>query len=376
MSAIRVALVGPSFPPQVGGVELHLQRLANELARLGCEVEVLVQWRHDDVEVESLQLLESGVIVRWFPSRTHSHRFPVAPSLVRHLIRNANRFDVIHGHSFHAVPGPLAALLTDRPFVFTPHYHGGGHTGAARTLHRVYAPIARRCFERAATVICNSRHERDSVAAEFSVGPDRLRVVYPGIDIDEIVAAEAYDVDVPVVLMAGRIESYKQIELGVRAIGASRDASRLVVLGDGPDLGRLRALAEERGAHERVVFRGRVSTEEVRRWQTTASVVLSLSRHEAFGLALLEGVAAGARAVASDIPAHREVASLTPASTRFVDVDATPEEVAVAIAGQLERPRPHRGGDGYPTWRGLAEGCLGVYEDALSRSVPTGDRAA
>jgi len=40
---MRVALVTSGYPPHVGGVERHTQRLAQSLAGLGCEVEVLTQ---------------------------------------------------------------------------------------------------------------------------------------------------------------------------------------------------------------------------------------------------------------------------------------------------------------------------------------------
>jgi glycosyltransferase involved in cell wall biosynthesis len=375
LTALHVALVGPNFPPQVGGVELVLDHLAQGLAALGCQVEVLVQRRHDDVEVDSVQTLETGVIVRWFASRTHSHRFPVAPSLADHLLRTSRRFDVIHGHSFHAAPGPLAAMLTQRPFVFSPYYHGEGHTPAARALHRMYGPVARRCFSRASVVVCNSHFEEGLVRADYQLGPEKVRVVYPGIDIEEIRAAAPYRLDVPVILMAGRIERYKQIDLAIRAMAVMGVPARLVVLGHGPDEASLRSLAAELGAEDRVVFLGRVSHADVRRWQKTAAVVLTLSRHEAFGLVLLEGIAAGAGAVASDILAHREVAALSSAVTEFVDVDATPAEVASKVTQQLGRRGQPVAKARFPTWTGLAEGCLEIYEEARAVGAHRGAAA-
>ena len=83
----------------------------------------------------------------------------------------------------------------------------------------------------------------------------------------------------------------------------------LVILGTGPEEPRLRQLVEDEGLSGSVRLLGGVSDEDLRRWQRTAAVVVSLSTRESFGLSLAEGITAGAAIVASDIPAHREMAA-------------------------------------------------------------------
>ncbi len=362
---LRVALVGPSFPPQLGGVEVHLARLADGLRALGCEVDVLVQSQRADPPVPKLQALSSGVRVRWFPSRTRSRRFPVAPSLVTYLRNNLGRFDVIHGHSFHAVPGALAMLLARGPAVFTAHYHGGGHTPAARALHHIYRPIGARATRGAHALIANSQYEADLLSADFRLPKDAITVLYPGIDVDDIVTAVPYATSSPVILTGGRLEDYKQVDLAIAALGLLPPATRLAVMGDGPSFPRLQATAASLGVTDRVSFLGRLDTQSVRRWQRSASVYVSLSRHEAFGLTLLECLAAGARVVATDIPASREISSLVPARTHFLPVTPSPAQVADAIQRQLATPRsvPHL--EGLPTWPKLSESCLAIYNDVV-----------
>ena len=48
---MRVALVTSAYSPHVGGVEHHVQRLAEALAGLRCEVEVLTQVPHGAARV-------------------------------------------------------------------------------------------------------------------------------------------------------------------------------------------------------------------------------------------------------------------------------------------------------------------------------------
>src|SRR5262249_22130951 len=90
----------------------------------------------------------------------------------------------------------------------------------------------------------------------------------------------------------------------------------------------------------RVCFRGRVSDGELRRWQRTATSTLSMSAREAFGLVLLEAAVAGGRGVASDIPAHAELAHrLGAAGARMAGVAPDVAAVAAALDSQVEMGR-------------------------------------
>ena len=361
---LRVALVGPNFPPQVGGVELYLERLAIGLVELGCAVDVLVQQRHCDAGAAALEVRAPGLVVRRFQSRTHSRRFPVAPSLAFYLRSNSYRYDIVHGHSFHAAPAAMAAMVSNIDFVFTAHYHATGHTPAAKALHYLYAPIGRRAFSRAKAVIAVSRHEASLISKSYPFCADRVQVVYAGVDVDTLRLSEPYALEVPVALVSGRLERYKQVDIALKAFALVGMPALLVVTGDGPERARLEDLSSRLGIRERVLFTGQVAEEELRRWQATARVVLSLSRHEAFGLSLLEGIAAGARAIASEIPASREIAELAPSNVQFVKPDATPEAVAKALMENLVAGRPSPA-TGLPSWKGLAARCTDIYRSVL-----------
>ncbi len=364
--APHVALVTPGYPPRLGGVEVVVGRIATELVRLGCRVDVLSQYRRGDVAAAAET--PGGPEVHWFRSRTGSERFPVAPSLWAHLRRHGGEYDVIYGHGFHAWPAFAAAAATDRPFVFNPHYHRVGHTPMARLLHRAYDRPARRTFKRAAAVLCCSSAEADLVKADYPESGQRVHVVMHGVDIDEIKSAEPYDVKRPVLLVAGRLEPYKQVGLAIEALALTGPETDLVVLGAGSDLPSLRRTAAAAGVSGRVQFKGRVDDGELRRWQRTASVVLTLSRHEAFGLVLLEGAAAGAAVVASDIPAHLEVAAMTPGEVDFVPVGARADAVASAVRKGLQRGRHPVGQGDFPTWGAVGSEVLRHCASAAATS--------
>lgn len=109
---------------------------------------------------------------------------------------------------------------------------------------------------------------------------------------------------------------------------------------------------------DRVRFLGVVDADSVRRWLRTASVLVSLSDHEAFGMAPIEAACVGARVVLSDIPAHRELVAdyLGPAATLL-----TPTRDAVAAAVTARLAEAGRVAADVPDWSRIAAATLAVY---------------
>ncbi|HUC26746.1 MAG TPA: glycosyltransferase family 4 protein [Streptosporangiaceae bacterium] len=332
---MRVSLVSPGFPPQLGGVEVVVGYLAEELCGHGHRVTVYAQRPRGSPLPAS-----HDYPVHRFADWSGSRQFPVAPGLVRALWRDRGMFDVIHAHSFHAAPAIMAATVPKVPLVFTPHFHGVGHTKAASALHIVYDPLATLLFRRADKVTCVSVAESELLLRHYPSVEPRLSIVPLGVDTQTLLAAEPFQTDRPIVLVAGRLEAYKRVDTAIRAFASMRKDAQLVVCGTGSHRPALERLARELRIVSRVSFRGQVSREELRRWQRTATSALSLSAREAFGLVLLEAAVAGSRVVASDIPAHAELAHrLGRVGERMAVVAPDVGAVAAALDNQVEMGR-------------------------------------
>jgi glycosyltransferase involved in cell wall biosynthesis len=297
-----------------------------------------------------------------FSDWTRTHRFELAPGLWRDLHRR-DHLGVVHAHSFHGSAAILAASATDGAFVFTPHFHRVGHSRLARLAHLVYDRPARRLFERADAVTCVSHAEAELVADAYPC-VEKIVVVPNGIDAENIRNAQPFPHDRPIILAAGRLETYKQFDVAIRAMQHLPDAE-LVVCGRGPEERALRAVADACGVASRVRMLGFVSDEELHRWLRTASVTLALSRHEAFGLIALEAATARSAVVASDIPAHAELEAQLNGLMRLVPVDASPAAVADAVRDEL---RSHDDVEvhGVLSWADVTSQMELVYERAAA----------
>lgn len=360
-NAMRVSLVSPGFPPQLGGVEAVVGHLADELCGRGHRLTVYAQRPRGSALPNSYRYP-----VHRFADWTGSRQFPVAPGLVVALWRDRAMVDVIHAHSFHAVPSMMAATVPKVPLVFTPHFHAVGHTRIASALHTVYDPLATYLFRRADKVTCVSMAESELLLGRYPFVEPRLSVIPLGVDSRALLAAEPFKSDRPVILVAGRLEPYKRVDVAIRAFARMRSDAELVVCGTGSQRPALERLVEELGVASRASFRGLVSDVELRRWQRTAISTISLSTREAFGLVLLEAAVAGSRVIASNIPAHVELAQrLTSDDARMAVVAPNVAGVATALDHQVELGRLSPLADGSFDWSLMARQYEAIYRSVM-----------
>jgi glycosyltransferase involved in cell wall biosynthesis len=328
-----VALISPRYAPEIGGVERVVEMTARELVRHGVDVEVITT-----DPTGRLPRLErrDGVTVRRFRTVANDGVYFVSPGLGLWLLRHAPRYALLHVHSYHT-PLLFQAAWASRqagvPLVVTPHYHGTGHSPLRRALHGPYRPFGAWALRQAARITCVSEVERALLREHFG---SRLPVtVIPnGVEIDELAPARAAWDPHPMlrVLSVGRLAAYKQADRTLHALRYLPPDAELTIVGQGPLAPELRRLAHTLGVAARVHLPGQVTRDELIDEYGRADVAVSLSRHEAFGLAVLEALVAGLPVVASDIAAHREVADYAPAGrVTLVSPDCWPSDLAAAL---------------------------------------------
>jgi glycosyltransferase involved in cell wall biosynthesis len=373
-AAGRIGLVAPRYAPALGGVERCVEMLARGLVASGQVVEVITTdptGRLPPVEDRD------GVLVRRFPTVVHDSVFFVAPALGWWLLRNAGRYDVIHAHSYHTPLGLLAALACRRerlPFIVSPYFHGTGHTRMRRLLHTPYRPLGAWMLRQATNVICISEAERTLLLRQF--GPAlRTVIVRCGVPTEELQSAQPWEKPPGrvLVLAVGRLETYKQTERAIAALPSLPPSYEIVVIGNGPARPAIETLSARLGVANRVHLLGHVSQHDLLAWYRTADVLVSLSRHESFGLAVVEAAVAGCAVVASDIPAHREVAEDLPEGrVALLPPDASAAQLARALQEAARSGRPANIEQwSLPTWAGAVDATLACY-----RAVPGHDGPA
>ncbi|MGH3166352.1 MAG: glycosyltransferase family 4 protein [Trebonia sp.] len=361
---MRIAMVSAHYAPFAGGVESHIEEIAKRLAGRGETVEVLT---HRDDPGQPGTEVRDGVLVRRHKVPVTSQHFGVSPAVWATLVRENRRFDVVHAHGYHSA-APLAATLAGAsPLVFTPHYHGTGHSPLRKAIHIPYRAAGARIAGRSKRIICVSRAEADLFLTHFPAARPRVTVIPNGVDLERITGAVPVPDAGTVVITGGRLQSYKQVDRVIEAMALTPPGLRLVITGDGPERPSLETLTDRRGIREKVRFLGRVDTELLYRWYASATVFCSMSSNEAMPVTILELLAAGARVVASDIPAHRDIRDRTGGAITLVPLDASPAVLAAAL--EYARNEPAAAGQRIPTWDEVTTQTLGVYKEITGAAV-------
>ncbi|MFZ2803653.1 MAG: glycosyltransferase [Patescibacteria group bacterium] len=133
------------------------------------------------------------------------------------------------------------------------------------------------------------------------------------------------------IVSVGRLATVKRMDLVVRAFAivyAQKPASRLAIVGDGPERSRLEALAKSLGINSLVTF---VGAADPLPWLERADVFVLASAHEGWGVAAVEAALVGVPVIMTDTGCARELARSDAATISA----AEPSALAAALLGHM-----------------------------------------
>ena len=360
-------------PPVRGGIEQTIERMARWQVAAGHEVTVLVSASGQNASrtevVDGVRVVRVAELARALSS-------PLCPGFPDALA--AQHADLWHLHS----PNPLGEVswrwvLPDGALVIT-HYCDFTRQ---RALLPLYGPLVHALFRRADMLhaISNQALERqDSLVWPYR---SRFRVVPLGIDsgplmslMDSRPGAHALRERFgdPFILFVGRLRHYKGLDVLLEAM--PRVDARLVIVGDGPMGDSLRTQAKRLGLNGQVHFAGSVSDEVLHDHLAAAGVGIlpSSGPAEAFGLAMVEYMAAGLPVVSTELGTGTSFVNqdgVTGLVVRAGDPAALAEGLGRILADRARRDRMGQAGrervrDHFTT-AAMMRGIDALYETAL-----------
>ncbi|MFD4635227.1 glycosyltransferase [Streptomyces sp. NPDC058284] len=362
----------------------------------GAELQLRLLLRHLPTPCDVVALTDAGTVARGIAAdgirvtdlgMSGNRDVAALPRLVR-LIR-AGRYDVVHTHLYRAcLYGRVAARLAGvRAVVATEHSLGDSQmegrplTAGVRALYLAGERLGRMTV--AVSPAVGARLHR------WGVPRRRIRVVPNGIEVERFrfdpaarvrtrdrlgLPASAF-----VVGGVGRLAPGKRFDVLLRAAAALPEDVVVLLVGGGPEEQGLRRLAQRLGIAGRVRFAGESAHEgggadrvpDLPSLLSAMDALASPSPEEAFGLALVEGLASGLPVLYASCPALEGLSAGERSGAAYCPSD--PDSFARALRGLREDVPPHRSAPAavrhYSITRS-AEQLMGVYASLVPGPTP------
>ncbi|MEV8503831.1 glycogen synthase [Actinoplanes sp. NPDC051475] len=396
--SLRVDLFTREYPPEVyGGAGVHVEYLARDLRPL------------TDVRVHCFGAKrdEPGVTAYPEPAELAGANAALRTMGVDlAMAAGAEGTDIVHSHTWYAnFAGHTAKLLYGVPHVVTTHSLEPLRPWKAEQLGGGYALSSfceRTAIEAADAVIAVSGGmKRDVLTAYPSVDPDKIRVVYNGIDTEQyapdrgtdVIERLGIDLNRPSVVFVGRITRQKGLPYLMRACHDLPAETQIVLLAGAPDTPEIAAeveglaiqLRNARDEHGVIWVQEMLPKHEVVQVLTHATVFVCPSIYEPMGIVNLEAMACETAVVATatggipEVVADGDTGVLVPIEQVAdgtgipVDPDRFVADLADAMrrliedparAGQMGLAGRRRAVEKF-SWGTIAQDTLEVYRSLL-----------
>jgi phosphatidylinositol alpha-1,6-mannosyltransferase len=368
MTQQRILIPAYDFKPLLGGVANYGHELAVQFSRragvhvLSRRLEGMEEFDRDlPYRITRIPAPESGLF-----------SFPLFARAVRRLLRET-AYDAVFCPMWFPDGAAARWARGSLPVRFAVAAHGTEvFDNYAGLKHAVKSALLRgekrRVLRQAWRVFPVSHYTRRAVIQEGG-DPARVITVHNGVNLgvyhrtppEPQLLARYRPNGERLLLTVTRLHPYKGVDRMLDALPAvvrSAPDVRYVVVGVGPDLPRLQALAVERGVADRVRFTGRLPLEEIVALYNMAELFVLLSREEppdveGFGLVFLEAAACGLPSVGGRSGGIPD--AIEDGKSGWLVSPTDTAEIAAAVARVLGDPKLRRA---------AAERCLARAPDA------------
>ena len=317
----------------LGGSERQMTEIAMALDRslfaphVGCFRPAGI--RGDELRAARVPVVQFP-IMSWKSPRTLTE----ARRLTRYV--RENRIGVVHTWDYPTTVWaiPIARMMTRAIAVSSTRGHRGLIPGVFRGLTRISDRFA-------GAVVVNCDFLRRHLVEEEHVAPQKIRVCTNGIDLERFhpAASEPHPLTIGTVCALLRPEKdVRTLISGFARVRALAGGMRLVIVGGGPERAALEQYTREAGLADAAVFEP--PTNRIAEWLSEIDIFVLPSLTEALSNALMEAMACGCCAVASNVGGNPELVKNGETGLLFQPGD--PEDLARVLRTLIERPELRR----------------------------------
>lgn len=283
---------------RVGGAEKLLVDIAPLLRDAGNTVEILL---FDGTNTFLKQKIEgTGIKVHAFSKSGYIYN----PFYIFKLCFFLSNYDIIHTHNtacqyFVAI----ASLFIRRKIKLVTTEHSTFNRRRSKNIYRFFDRIIYHCYD---AIICISSQVTKNLIEHLGTNK-AISTIYNGINLDlyKDVCPVNRDEDKIIVVMVAGFRVEKDQDTLIKAMTLLDNKYILWLVGEGVRIDQCKHLVTDLKLSDRVLFLG--MRNDVPNVLTASDIVVMSSHWEGFGLAAVEGMAAGKPVVVSDVKGLAEV---------------------------------------------------------------------
>ena len=300
---MRILHISKYYFPYIGGVENICKYLVEGMPQHKTAVVCFNEGRDNQIDVvNGVTVYRVGTWINISRQALSLAYFPILRRVIKEF-----KPDVIHFH--WANPFPAAVLLAVIPKHVKLIIHWHMDIIKQKKIYPFIKPFESGLLKRADLVAVTSPQYREG-SKPLQPYKNKVRVVPNAIDVSNFVLKDGDEDHIKklkakynnrkIVFFIGRHIQYKGLQYLIEAEKYVKEDCVIVIAGNGPLTDELKAQCHS----ERVYFVGRLSNEELRWYHYAASVFAfsSITKNEAFGVALAEAMYCKTPAVTFTIP--------------------------------------------------------------------------
>jgi glycosyltransferase involved in cell wall biosynthesis len=322
---MRILIVTPIFPPDIGGPATYVTEIAGRLTSRGHLVSVVTFSEQPPEKIPGVRIMPLGT------------KYPVFGKILRQgslllkILSEAKKSDVVYLQETVTVGfvSSVAAKLLGKPVVLKfvgdiawQTAYGNGRTkkfledflkkpdagfGTDFTLR-----LQRFVFGLCDLIITPSEYlKADVLVGCYGVDPKKVRVIYNAVDLRRYDAIAAQKpAGEPSLIIVSRLVKWKRTEDVVAImpdVAAKYPKATLTIVGYGPEEEEIRKRAEALGVGRRVILRGKLPHEEMIAVLKGSDVFILNSVYEGLPHTVIEALACRVPVVATGIKGTVEV---------------------------------------------------------------------
>jgi len=323
---MNICMFAKGLPVHItGGMEIHVKELAEGLVRRGHKVTIITTRHPKGIEKEETNLKIYYVGDKPLKYTTKEFREESVKLFLK--LNEKENFDLVHSQSGAGVWYALKCKKI-APLIITFHgialneaksLRNTGLIGWGKGMYILVRDFInyhvfnhKLFFERADKIIAVSNELAEDIKRQYKVPEGKLIVIPNGIDISKFKPMPVDDLreklglaDEKVIVSVGAISKQKGFHLLLKILPdilREYKNMRLIIVGTGPYLQKLKDMAVKLGIENHVIFAGRVSDEELPKYYNLADVfAFPTLRMEGLPLVVPEAMACEKPVIASRI---------------------------------------------------------------------------